>query len=468
MSFNNLQFQKIIPRYIIICLLGSILVAGASSGLQIWRIKKAISEADVLFKANSVDPALTKLLQAELWATRYPVMAIRLNLAAIKCHVRRKDMRSAEETAAKIFNRKYNTPRRSASLPEQIQYLPNFLIILLWKDVTLTPYSGYEELVSAIRSSGNYDRLVAISRDIIAMDPNSSLAQKVKAYIPVEPKVLAQEKSEPPPVATNKVEEAPLTPQDHRKLLDNYVAQKVWDKALKECEFLLNITPDDVAVLDIRKLAAVNGMRWAVIKQPNAPAYDTSGKFLKAMQPGTMLDVVNLVKTTREGLALCSALAGDNSPAATFLMRCQDISIYYGDIKKIADDDRKLFRKEAELAAGIVTLRAKLVASTIDSQNPYAAEYKAAKAAHEAYWAKVRVIQKKRDEARSGDDKMKYADELRQLKGEDIRLGTALETAKKNYDQSATSSSVNVKSQELDAMETDLATIKERIKSLDK
>ncbi|OGV61385.1 MAG: hypothetical protein A2283_00850 [Lentisphaerae bacterium RIFOXYA12_FULL_48_11] len=468
---EKLQLHKIVISYLLIGLVGSLLVVTACSGYQAWRIKQIIVQADSLFKANSVDAALGRLLQAELWATRYPNLAVELNVAAIKCHVKRRDIRSAEDSAKKIYECRYNVPRRSRSFAEMIQDIPNSVITSLWKNKKLNRFSGYEELITAVRQSGNYDRLVSLSKDIIALDPTSALAQSVKAYIPVAPSAIAQEKSiatQQVTVVTNKIEEVPKTIEDYRKLLDRHMAIKAWDKILKDCDAILAEVPDDASVLEIRKLAVANGMRWSVVKTQNAPAYDTSGKFLKAMPVGTMLDLANVIKTTREELALCSVASGGNSPAATFLMRCNDLAVYFGDVNKIPEEDQKLFKKEASLDASIVALRAKLAASSIDSQNPFSAEYKAAKQAHEAYWAKVRAVQQKRDNASNSDDKMRYSDELRQLKGEDIRLGMALETAKKKYDQATTTASANIKSPELDAMISELADVRERIKSITK
>jgi len=469
---EKIYWQRVIPRYVMLGIIGSLLVVTACSAYQIWLIKQTIRDADTLFQANSVDAALGKLLQTEIWAaTRYPVLAVELNIAAIKCHVKRKDMRSAEETARKIYDGKYNRIRLSRSIAEYIQNIPNFLIVNCWKKPALTRYSGYEELVNAVRQSGNYERLVSISRDILNLDPSSSLAQKVKAYIPVDPATLAKIASaapnQPPPVVTNKVEETPRTIADHRKLLDKLVTQKEWEKALKECEIILTGEPDDAGVLEIRKLAAAGGMRWAAVRTPNAPSYDISGKFLKAIPAGHILDVANIIKTSREELALCSMTSGNPAPAASFLMRVSDLSVYFGNVRKLGESEHRLFRREAELTLGISALRKKLASTAIDSQNPHAAEYREAKQAYDAYWAKVRDLQKKRDSA-TADNKITFSEELRKLKGEDIRVGMALDSAKKKYDQSANNVTTGVKSPELDSMESELSDVRDRIKSIDK
>ncbi|MDD4871648.1 MAG: hypothetical protein PHR77_13910 [Kiritimatiellae bacterium] len=468
----KIKFHKIITGYVLIGIVGSIVIALACSGFQIWNIRRTIVQADLLFKGNSIDAALGKLLQAELWATRYPSLAIELNMAAIKCHVKRHDMRSAEDAAEKIYQGKYYKPRRHASFAELIQDIPNFILTLAIKNDKLNKFSGYDELVTAVRQSGNYDRLVAISREIISLDPNSFLAQKVKAYIPAEPVAPSQAKNGQTPqsnIATNKVEKAPEEPRDHRKLLERHLALKAWDKVLNDCEIILKDAPDDIVILELRKLAAANGMRWGVVRSPNASTYDISGKFLKTLAPGTLLEISNLIKTTREEFVLCSVAVGNASPAATFLMRGHDLTVQIGELSKVSGEQQKLIRREAELAAGIVTLKAKLASSVvIDSQNPFAADYKSAKQAHEEYWEKVRELQKKRDSVSNSDDKMRYSDELRKLKGEDIRLGLAVDLAKKKYDEAGRNASSTVKSPELDAMESEIASIREKLKSAGK
>lgn len=132
---------------------------------------------------------------------------------------------------------------------------------------------------------------------------------------------------------------------------------------------------------------------------------------------------------------------------------------------RATEQRNNLLARQAELTAEIDRIKRKLSA-TPRAQNPYAQEYASAKAAHSRYWKKVRELQKKRDSAADADH-VRYSDELRKMKGEDIRLGLALEAAKKQYvawnaDHTKISSNV-----ELHALESELENIKRQLHAIE-
>jgi hypothetical protein len=458
------KIVRIFFRYFIIGLLGTFVIATVVSFVQIALVKKRISQVEGLIREKQPDVALSRLIQVELWATRYPALAVELRLAEIPCYAKMRDFVSAQETAAKIYNRKYASARRSLTPAEYLQDIPNFLINLLYQG-NHTIWAGYDKAIDAFRQSGEYGQLVALCKEVLALQPNGPLAPKVKPYIPVpasaQPQPTAQAAGTQPP-AQPAVPEKP----DHRKMLAKYMAQQDWDNALKECEIILDDMPDDQAVLQQRRLAMVKGMRWGIVIAANTPTYDTSGKFLRNTPAGTVVEITNIVKTARDDLALCLPQKGSTDGVNTLIRAC-DLQINLGDLSKVDEDELKLRSKEIKLTIDMQELRNKLLATTIDDQNPHAAEYKKAKKDHEEYWAKVRDLQRKRD-ASTGDEMMRYSDTLRQMKGEDVRLATALDGAKQKYDHARRTQMSSIKSPELQAMESELATIKERLNSMRK
>jgi hypothetical protein len=84
--------------------------------------------------------------------------------------------------------------------------------------------------------------------------------------------------------------------------------------------------------------------------------------------------------------------------------------------------------RQAELTRRIEGLRAALRAAP--ARNPHEREYQAAKKAHADYWRKVRAIQAAWESA-EGAKRIELGDTLRGMKGEDIRLGQALEAARR-------------------------------------
>lgn len=65
-------------------------------------------------------------------------------------------------------------------------------------------------------------------------------------------------------------------------------------------------------------------------------------------------------------------------------------------------------------------------------ENPYAEEYAAAKAAYEEYWRLVRELTAKRDAA-SGAERIRYSNQLREMRAENTRLSNALQAAGKKF-----------------------------------
>ena len=69
--------------------------------------------------------------------------------------------------------------------------------------------------------------------------------------------------------------------------------------------------------------------------------------------------------------------------------------------------------------------------STTD--NPHAAEYKAARETYREFLQKIKQLTAQRDST-TGDERTLYSDELRKLKGEDIRLANDLKTIRRQFD----------------------------------
>ena len=90
-----------------------------------------------------------------------------------------------------------------------------------------------------------------------------------------------------------------------------------------------------------------------------------------------------------------------------------------------------LLARRAEIMAQIETLAQG--GGPDRSGNPHADAYEQAKLAYDRYWKKANALQAKWESAEGGD-RMRYFDELRSLKGEDIRVGKAYERAKANYE----------------------------------
>jgi hypothetical protein len=90
-------------------------------------------------------------------------------------------------------------------------------------------------------------------------------------------------------------------------------------------------------------------------------------------------------------------------------------------------DPARLRAMEERLAAEIDKLKQSVV-----TRNPFGEAYVSTKREYVQYWQKVKRLQDARDNS-GGAERMEAADELRALKGEDIRVGNAYHEAKKKY-----------------------------------
>lgn len=200
--------------------------------------------------------------------------------------------------------------------------------------------------------------------------------------------------------------------------------------------------------------------RWGITRNAKARVYDLSGKYLRTIPAGVVLRIDGIRKSSAGLMALCSGMQ-DTRLAAPVLLKAADLEL----------DDRELDTVNAgELA--LRSERGKLVASLEEARkapnprNPFASEYATIKAKYLAYWKRVKDLQKKRDNSAESDH-VAYADELRQLKGEDIRIGQAFEAAEKNYkDWNAAHPEAAASNPAIRALETDLAEIDTQIDAI--
>jgi hypothetical protein len=129
-----------------------------------------------------------------------------------------------------------------------------------------------------------------------------------------------------------------------------------------------------------------------------------------------------------------------------------------------ADEEMKktLKARQAQLAEEIEKISNEHAADG-NKENPYAAEYSAAKAAHKEFWAKVKKLTAKRDAAK-GEERLKYIDELHKLKGQDLKVAEARDTAKKKYkDWENANSADPAKNQRLADLESELADVQDKL-----
>jgi len=171
------------------------------------------------------------------------------------------------------------------------------------------------------------------------------------------------------------------------------------------------------------------GERWAVVVRASAPYYSTTGKFLGHATPGALLQVEAVKRNRSELLAVCK-FASDPT-AEPILIPAKSLDMYAGDLDNLNGRVKQLYVQRAQLQGEIDTRRRQRE-TEVRTENPHAAKYISIRNEYRAFWNKVKVLQAKRDGA-EGAAHMRYADELRLLKGRDITVRQAYQEAKQKY-----------------------------------
>jgi hypothetical protein len=194
--------------------------------------------------------------------------------------------------------------------------------------------------------------------------------------------------------------------------------------------------PDELAKsarsdADVRPAAtAVHGGFWGVVTTAQARVFNSDGHFLSAVPAGTLVDIVSLKQTRSGKVAEGSVLAGQQTLTEA-LVRARDLEIVAGQLSAAPREERQLRVRYAELVQRLNELD-KGPAPDGDSENPFALEFKKAKDDYVQYWRKIHKLQTARDTV-TGDERVRYEDELRRLKAMNLRLSRAYERAKAKY-----------------------------------
>jgi hypothetical protein len=207
------------------------------------------------------------------------------------------------------------------------------------------------------------------------------------------------------------------------------------------------------------------GSRWATIKVPDAAAYTMKGKFVGTLKAGAIL---NILRTTNSAAGEVAVVLPDipmDEEEKEVLILVKEMNVHPGLLSKVDPRGRELYVREAELQAKLRAMWYELSGKS-KTGNPFAAEYLAAKDVYDRYWAKVRDLQAKRDKG-DGAARMKYADELRAMKGDDVRVGLAFEAARKKHESwQNPAGKIEITSPEMEAMKKELAGVRDQLRQM--
>jgi hypothetical protein len=233
---------------------------------------------------------------------------------------------------------------------------------------------------------------------------------------------------------------------------------------LKECRLGLEKDPENKELLELRKQAVARGARWGVVKKGQTKIYNKAGKHIATSAPGTLVEIPDRRKTGRRGRLCCNIVSGERAPHPVYI-DSRDLDIFEGVLSQVSEAERTLRTRRAVLAVEIIRMERE-IARDANRKNPHADQYAAVKKRYDEFWAKVKDLQAKRDAA-LGEARIKYADQLRELKGEDVILGREMKDIENKFNAWESHRADVVSSGDVQLQRAELASIDSRLKALE-
>ena len=168
--------------------------------------------------------------------------------------------------------------------------------------------------------------------------------------------------------------------------------------------------------------------RWGVVQEPTAKIYDLNGKFLRRIDVGSCVEFVDVVRS-RDGRQLGRARIMPNRSGREILVPLDALDIAEGPFADASQTERTLRIRRARVLGQIMendTARA----SRLNPANPNMRPYSSIRKKYRAFWQEVEQLKA----AAKGPNRVEALDKLREMKGEDIRLGNAYRKAKASYE----------------------------------
>lgn len=174
---------------------------------------------------------------------------------------------------------------------------------------------------------------------------------------------------------------------------------------------------------------SVDGPNWGLATTHEARSFTDKGKPRARIAAGTALLIFEKKKTS---LGACLRCASTSSPTLRFLVFMDDVMQFGGNPEDIPLPIQNTLVEKATTLADIKKLESD-AEKAHRKNNPHYGKYQAAKADYVHYWKKVKSLQAARDSG-TGNGHVGAEDELRALKGEDVRIGEAYKSEKTKFD----------------------------------
>jgi hypothetical protein len=457
--------HRVVVGYLIIGIIGTAVLVFTVPFIRVRIVEKELNRANVLLADGRYLDAFARLGRIRHWSLLYPPLSRRRSSCLIRCHVKLGDRNAAETVAEEILNGLDTVVRAPAGICEMFQQWPNSLISgqLAGNGFEVNnEWAGYEILVSELVRADDKDSLRALGEKLLKKSPSARLQNVLEYHLGVRADDSRQGAVDA--VVSRDGGRSGGVEVDHCRRARDHISRNEWNSALKECRLGLVKDPGNGELLRLRQKAVARGACWGVVKHDQTKIYNKAGKYIGTCAAGSLVEIPDRTKSGKGGRLCCNIVSGVRSPKPVYI-DADALDVVEGLISQAGDGEKNLRVRRAVLASEISKIE-RDIARDASRKNPHADEYAAAKKKYDEFWAKVKNLQTKRDGA-VGAARMRYVEQLRELKGQDVVLGREMTEIENKHKAWELHRADVVDGGDIQLQRAELASINDRLKALE-
>jgi hypothetical protein len=412
------MLKRVLSFYFQAAVIGTILIIILASLLKAYALRRVLNHEGTFLQAEQYEKAMDMLSKTKEWEPLFPALAIRRQCLEIRCHARTEGY----DTARMVADQMIQIPESAFTLSGFVQNLRtafrqprstfdrvqtvmvelesivnagmNWSLARQNSKFGFSNFTGYEVLLEELVAADRTNQLHAIRADLMKRYPDKPMVKNLDNY-------LTQ-------ISKQYVGRPPRTPQRRKT-------------AATESQ------PQPTVVLTNLPWG------WGIVGDAGANLYDNKGAYLRKINRGILLKISELKQSKSGEIAICSFYSGDSeADTQQYAVRSNDLELRRGTIAQANPKEIELRLEQNRLSGSIEAMQQEFLQKSGGS-NPYTAQYTKAAADYKALADRGIEVRKSFDTA-SGPDREQYADELRKMKPEEIRLKQTLTASKSNMD----------------------------------
>ncbi|MBL7114489.1 MAG: hypothetical protein ISS35_01875 [Kiritimatiellae bacterium] len=414
----NKNWGVIVTKGIVLSLLGTILVLLATAFARPALMSREIQTAEKLLARGQAGAALGHLDRCRRWSKAYPPLNKQRLYVSIRCHTHRSDLARAIQFSEELMD--VDTYGFSPStIPEKVEWLlvqaPLSTTLKSHNGHRIRSWEGYIATAADLRKMGKTDSLKAITKAILDRHQAHLVPEELK-------NILRPGRTTTQPSTISTVTTTPMThsrPQSIHKPVHA-------TKPVIELPQMQKSQPTTEPAAQPEQENA-----WGVVTSDSAPAYTQDGNHFMDLSAGTLLTIHDHNRTqSGESVSIGRILGGNGT---IVMIRTSALDEQRGSLSTLSIDERKLRIRRAKLLAALHAQPEEQAAGNgSHGSNPHTATYRKARKEYLAFGERVKELTESMNAA-TGAKRMNFANELRNMKGEDIRLKAAYDAASEQY-----------------------------------